>query len=193
MELPTTNIAKYCLYTMSTSFVDLVNKGQFVAGNTKCLETFTIQAGTTWNVKIDNTSGWYSSGQTTEDPETGEQVPVKEPTELTLNWTFEQDTTINITQVYPLLNSYMFSESGQNNIVVLSAQPGITIANTDEVLKFVAVTTENDWSGATHITLNNNGLWVIFENRNVPKSHHLYMWQAIHPEHIYFRYPYQLG
>ena len=139
MELPTTNIAKYCLYTMSTSFVDLVNKGQFVAGNTKCLETFTIQAGTTWNVKIDNTSGWYSSGQTTEDPETGEQVPVKEPTELTLNWTFEQDTTINITQVYPLLNSYMFSESGQNNIVVLSAQPGITIADTDEVLKFMTV------------------------------------------------------
>ena len=153
-ELPTENIAKYCLYIMQTSYVDLVNKGQFIAGNTTCLETFTIQAGTTWNVKIDNTTGWYSTRETTQDPETGEEVPVSAPTELTLDWTFEQDTTINITQIYPLLNSYMFSESGENNIVVLSAQPGTTIADTDETMKFVAVTTENDWTGATHITLN---------------------------------------
>ena len=90
-ELPTNNIAKYCLYNKQTNAVTLNNKSQFVAGNSVCLAELTIKAGTTWNVKIDNTSGWYASTET----------------ELTTNYTFENDVKIVINQVYPRTNRFI--------------------------------------------------------------------------------------
>ena len=137
-ELPTNNIAKYCLYNKQTNAVTLNNKSQFVAGDSVCLDELTIKAGTTWNVKINNTSGWYNSTET----------------ELTTNYTFENDVKIVINQVYPLNTSYMFSEAGDTNIVILSAAPTEEICETDEILKFVDVNSVTDWTNSTHITLN---------------------------------------
>lgn len=137
-ELPTNNIAKYCLYNKQTNAVTLNNKSQFVAGDSVCLDELTIKAGTTWNVKIDNTSGWYDSTET----------------ELTTNYTFAHDVKIVINQVYPLNTSYMFSEAGDTNIVVLSAAPTEEICETDGILKFVDVNSVTDWTNSTHITLN---------------------------------------
>ena len=72
-----------------------------------------------------------------------------------------------INQVYPLNTSYMFSEAGDTNIVVLSAAPTEEICETDEILKFVNVNSVTDWTNSTHITLNNKNLTEEYYYNNV--------------------------
>ena len=139
-ELPTKNIAKCCLYKMQTQECNLGNMIQFQATDTKALESFVIKKGTVWTVLIDNTSGWYSDST---------------ETSLTTDYEFTKDITINIEQVYPLLNSYMFKDSGTTNYVILSAEPTDTIKDTDEILKFTSMSSADEyWNTLTHITLN---------------------------------------
>ena len=164
---------------MQTQECNLGNMIQFQATDTKALESFVIKKGTVWTVLIDNTSGWYSDST---------------ETSLTTDYEFTKDITINIEQVYPLLNSYMFKDSGTTNYVILSAEPTDTIKDTDEILKFTSMSSADEyWNTLTHITLKNIELRVIFDYKTLTTFHHFCMLPTDCPEHIFYLHPVLLG
>lgn len=129
------------MYKKQTSQSNIVNKGQFKTKNDNVLEQFTIKKGTVWNVWILNNENWFGLPEDQEEKE------------FATEYTFKNDVTITLNQVYPLDWTPMFLQAGETNIVCLSADPTEQMTEMDSAITFVQVNEENDWDEATHVIL----------------------------------------